>query len=252
MKRTHQPTRLRPVTGIWPVWASQIGPTGVATIALVLATAGMGLAAPGDPGNGVREARSSTAANMPDDVPVSLRDVGEHGELVYDAAKVRDWSKTTADLAKLKAAAQRLRMDLRESPDELAEVLAELEAAVTTKDKQATMRQANRVTLTAANMTVPFHPAVPPEVIRLDYLGRELEIWAEAKDASKLHTTAADLTRTWESVRPAVESRGATALSKEFTDLVTRVRSARSPNEFRRLASRVLEAVDRLESVFRK
>ena len=252
MKRTHRPTRLTPETGIWPVWASQIGPTGIATIALVLATAGMGLAAPGEPGNGVREARSSAATNVPDGVPVSLRDVGEYGELVYDAAKVRDWSKTTADLVKLKAAAQRLRVDLPAAPDELAEILAALEAAVTTKDKQATMRQANRVTLIAANMTVPFHPAVPPDVARLDYLGRELEIWAEAKDAAKLHATAADLTSTWESVRPAVESRGATALSKEFADLVTRIRSARSPNEFRRLASRVLAAVDRLESVFRK
>jgi hypothetical protein len=207
---------------------------GIVTIALVLAMAGIGWTAPA----------------KTDGVPASLRDVGEYGELVYDAAKVRDWTKTAADLAKLKAAATQLRTDLRTVPDELEPVLAALQAAVTTKDRQGAMRHANRVTLIAANMALPFHDAVPPGVVRLDYLGRELEIWAEAKDAAKLQTTAADLTRTWESVRPAVESRGATALSKEFSGLVTRVRSARSPDEFRKLAYRVLESVDRLEGVF--
>jgi hypothetical protein len=209
-------------------------PARIVTIALVLAMAGAGWTAPA----------------KTDGVPASLRDVGEYGELLYDAAKLRDWSKTAADLAKLKSSAARLRTDLRPGPDELAPVLSALQAAVTAKDRQGAMRHANRVTLIAADMALPFHDAVPPGVIRLDYLGRELEIWAEAKDTAKLHTTAADLTRTWESVRPAVESRGATALSKEFSSLVTRVRSARSPDEFRKLATRVLEAVDRLESVF--
>jgi hypothetical protein len=45
--------------------------------------------------------------------------------------------------------------------------------------------------------------------------------------------------------------RGANALSKEFGDLVTRVKSARSPAEYAQVASRVQEAVVRLESVFR-
>ena len=206
----------------------------IVTIAIVLALAGIGWTAP---------ART-------DGVPPSLRDVGEYGELVYDAAKVRDWTKTAADLAKLKSAATQLQIDLRPGPDELAPVLSALQTAVTAKDRQAAMRHANRVTLIAANMALPFHDAVPPGVVRLDYLGRELEIWAEAKDTTKLQTTAADLTGTWESVRPAVEGRGATALSKEFSGLVARVRSARSPDDFRKLASRVLEAVDRLESVF--
>jgi len=180
--------------------------------------------------------------------------VGEYGEHIYDAAKVRDWRNTAVGFAKLKSAARQLRLDLPSAPDlpRLRVVLIALETAAARKDRLATMRQANRVTIIAANMTDLFHPVVPADVVRLDYLGRELEIWAEARDAAKLQSTAAELTRTWESVRLALEARGAAPLAKEFGDLVAQVRSAKSFDDYARLTPRLLEAVDQLEGVFRK
>jgi len=193
-------------------------------------------------------------AGTTDSVPTSLQEVGEHGELVYDAAKARDWRKTAVDFARLKSAARQLRLDLPSAPDlsRLRVVVAALETAAARKDRLATMRQANQVTLIAARMTDPFHPVVPSDVVRLDYLGRELEIWAEARDAAKLQSTAAELTRTWKALRPTIESRGPAALAKEFGDLVAQVSSAKLVDDYARLAPRLLEAVDQLEGVFRK
>jgi hypothetical protein len=232
---------------------SRIGLARIAVVVFV-ATGVWFVAGGGCPAEAVGPAERTPAAGTADSVPTSLHEVGEYGELVYDAAKARDWRKTTVDLARLKSAARQLRLDLPSAPDlpRLRTALTALETAAARKDRLATMRQANQVTLIAANMTDPFHPVVPPDVVRLDYLGRELEIWAEARDAARLQSTAAELTRTWHSVRPAIEARGPTPLSKDFGDLVARVRSARSFDDYARLAPRLLEAVDRLEGVFRK
>ena len=232
---------------------SRIGLARIAVVVLV-ATGAWFVAGSGGPAKAVGPAERTPAAGTTDSVPTSLQDVGELGEQVYDAAKARDWRKTAVGVAKLKSAARQFRLDLPSAPDltRLRVVVTALETAAARKDRLATMRQANQVTLIAAKMTDPFHPVVPPDVVRLDYLGRELEIWAEARDAARLQSTAAELTRTWDSVRLAIEARGPTPLSKDFGDLVAQVRSAKSFDDYARLAPRLLEAVDQLEGVFRK
>ena len=232
---------------------SRIGLARIATIVLVAMGTWFG-AGGGHSAEAVGPADRSSVDGTTDSVPTSLQEVGEQGELAYDAAKARDWRKTAVDFARLKSAALHLRLDLPSAPDlsRLQAVVSALETAAARKDRRATMRQANQVTLIAANMTDPFRPVVPPDVVRLDYLGRELEIWAEARDAAKLQSTAAELTRTWESVRPAIEARGRAPLAKEFGDLVAQVRSAKAFDAYARLAPRLLEAVDQLEGVFRK
>jgi len=232
---------------------SRIGLARIATIVLVTSGAWF-VAGSGCPAEAAGPAARTPAAGTTDSVPTSLHEVGECGEFVYDAAKARDWRKTATDVAKLKSAARQLRLDLPSAPDlpRLRVVLTALEAAAARKDRLATMRQANQVTIITASMTDPVHPVMPAGVVRLDYLGRELQIWAEARDAAKLQSTAAELTRTWESVRPAIEARGWAPLSKEFGDLVAQVRSAKSFDDYARLAPRLLEVVDQLEGVFRK
>ena len=232
---------------------SRIGLARIAVFVLV-ATGAWFVAGSACPAKAMGPAERTPVAGTADSVPTSLQDVGELGEQVYDAAKARDWRKTAVGVAKLKSAARQVRLDLPSAPDlpRLRVVVTALETAAARKDRLATMRQANQVTLIAAKMTDPFHPVVPPDVVRLDYLGRELEIWAEARDAARLQSTAAELTRTWDSVRLAIEARGPAPLSKDFGDLVAQVRSAKSFDDYARLAPRLLEAVDQLEGVFRK
>ena len=57
--------------------------------------------------------------------------------------------------------------------------------------------------------------------------------------------------RTWDILRPMVESRNS-AEAKKFDDLMARVVAARSPDELGQLAAPVLAEVDNLEKVFPK
>jgi hypothetical protein len=191
----------------------------------------------------------------PKSVPTSLANAGEYGENIYDFAKANDWTKAAGKLASLKQAVQQIHNDLKESNadvDKLDSNIAVLDKDVTAKDRPATMRAANQTTCIVADLTAPLNPPLPIEVTRLDCEGRELEIWAGAKDMAKLKMTAAEMQQAWETLRPQVESHGGTAVAKKFGDLVARVEAARTTDEYARLATPILDEVDNLEKVFQK
>jgi hypothetical protein len=133
--------------------------------------------------------------------------------------------------------------------DGLDSNVAALDRAVTAKDRQAAMREANQVTLDVANMTTAYTLNVPVEVTKLDYYGRELEVWAQAQDSNKLQATAREMRRTWDSLRPTIAAKSATE-AKTFEALVAQVEAAKTPADYTRVATQVLNEVDNLEKLF--
>jgi hypothetical protein len=197
-------------------------------------------------------ASASPVSTTGESVPTSLADAGEYGENVYDYAKANDWKNADIKLAALNDAVKQVRADVKNNSaavDRLAVNVAALDRAVTSKDRQATMREANQVTLDAAEMTTAYKLSVPVEVTRLDYYGRELEVWAQAKDANKLQAAAREMRRTWDALRPAIEGKSATEV-KKFAALVAQVESAKTPADYARVATPVLDEVDNLEKLF--
>lgn len=188
-------------------------------------------------------------------IPQALVSAGEDGENAYDMAKANNWPQAVARLASLKGAAKLLRTELPEAKaneEQLDRSMTALEQAITAKDRQAAMREANQVTRIVADMTAPFNLPVPVEITRLDYEGRELEVWAGAKDTARLKATADEIQRIWERLRPQVEAHGGLAEAKRFNDLASRVASAKTVDEYAHLATPVLDEVDNLEKAFQK
>ncbi|HTG14088.1 MAG TPA: hypothetical protein VK747_02360 [Blastocatellia bacterium] len=196
---------------------------------------------------------SANAVNTAaESVPTSLAGAGEYGENVYDYTKANDWNATSLKLEALRESAKDVRTDVKnqsDATDSLDEHVAALGLALAVKDRQTAMREANRVTLDVANMTTAYKLSVPVEVIRLDYYGRELEIWAEAKDAIRLQATAHEMRREWDALRSSVAAHSA-AEAKKFEALVARVESARTPSDYASVATLVLNEVDNLEKLF--
>ena len=185
-------------------------------------------------------------------VPTSLANAGEYGENVYDYAKANDWKNADVKLAALKEAVKNVSTDVKSQSaavNLLDTNVAALSRAVTAKDQQATMREANQVTLDVANISTAYKLSAPVEVTKLDYYGRELEVWAQAQDVNKLQATAREMRRTWDSLRPSIETHSATEAEK-FDALVARVESAKTPTDYVRVATPVLDEVDNLEKLF--
>jgi hypothetical protein len=205
-----------------------------------------------NPNKAVKPATASSAVTKTESVPTSLSNAGEYGENVYDYAKANDWKNADAKLAALRDAVKSVRAEVKnqsEAIDRLDTNVAALDRAVTTKDRQAAMREANQVTLAVADMTAAYKLSVPVEVTRLDYYGRELEVWAQAHDANKLQATASEMRQTWDSLRPQIEAHSKTQ-AKTFDALVARVESARTAADYARVATPVLNEVDNLEKLF--
>jgi hypothetical protein len=190
-----------------------------------------------------------------DKVPSSLGQVGEYGESIYDMAKANDWTKATANLTLLENAAKSLHTEIKgDNKTQLVQLdskIAALKGTVTAKNRISAMRDANQVTLIAANITKEFEPKVPIEITLLDYYGRELEIWSATGNTSQLRTTASQMRRTWNAVGLSILARGGTAQVQKFDGLVASVEAAKSSKDYGRLATPVLDEVDNLEKVFK-
>ena len=193
------------------------------------------------------------APSGPRPVPASLHQLGESGEDLYDAGKAGKWKQADEKLATLKTAAQAEEQDLASNADAKGRLDAEISAldtAVAKHNRPKTMGEANQVTLVAADLSAPYQPKIPADVARLDYDGRELEIWSAAHDLPKLKATAAHLRATWDQVRPQVEAHNGADVAKHFDALVGHVDAAKSVAEYHRTAKPILDEVDKLEAVF--
>jgi hypothetical protein len=235
-------------------WWNTTAPAGVAVIAFLMIWLN---ACSSSSQNKTSNTAATTAAassvnTTGASVPASLANAGEYGENVYDYAKANDWKNAEVKLAALKDAVKNVSTDVKgqsAAVNLLDTNVTTLSRAVTAKDRQATMRDANQVTLDVANTSTAYKLSVPVEVTKLDYYGRELEVWAQAKDANKLRETARDLRQTWDSLRPLIETHSTTE-AKKFDALVAQVESAKTPAASAHVATLVLNEVDNLEKLF--
>jgi hypothetical protein len=182
-------------------------------------------------------------------LPEALVAAGESAEDLYDAAKAEKWDAADRQLKALNEAAARLRPDGHSGSGTahgLVEEIQVLDCSVPRRQRHATMEQANQVTLTVADMTEPYSPRVPAAVARLDYYGRELQIWSEAGATDRLKRVTVGMRHEWDTVRPAMAAR-APEVARTFESLVARVERAESPAEYAHLAGPVLDEVDELE-----
>ncbi len=184
-------------------------------------------------------------------VPVPLSDAGEYGENTYDVAKAKNWTKAAEKLQQLKQSqSQMASVNIKSA--ELDAAIAALDKDIAAKDETATLRDANQVTFIVADLTAKYNPPIPVEVTKLDYYGRELEIWSMAKDEAKLKSTAQAIRQTWNAVKPKVEAKGGAKQAQNFETLVAKTDAAQNVGDYAKAATPILDEVDNLEKVFEK
>jgi hypothetical protein len=134
----------------------------------------------------------------------------------------------------------------------LGRTIADLERAIATKNRLDTMRFSNRITLIAATVAVPFRPSIPTEVSLLDYNGRELEIWSEAKKTDKLSSIVIRMHLAWQTLMPKLIEQNRIKELRRFSDLMGHLELARVPEDYSRLSRQVLVETDVLKAIFLK
>lgn len=194
--------------------------------------------------------QSTTVVNSP---PPALLEVGERAEELFDAARVSNWTDAAVALDAMNESAADLPATFSK-PDLAARLqsrLEEVEDAASTRHRLQTMDLANGITRLVAELTADDNTEVPSALVMLDYYGRELELGLAVGDQARLKHTAVDLQQTWNRFERTILQRGAIDEARRFTDIVVQLERAQAPADFVAPTREELEAVDRLEKIFR-
>ena len=134
----------------------------------------------------------------------------------------------------------------------LNRTITDLDKALSAKNHLDIMRNSNRITLITATLAVPYQPRIPTEVSLLEYNGRELELWSEAKRTDKLSSIVMRMHLSWQTLMPKlIENNGDNEL-RHFSQLMRHLELARTPEEYDRLSKQALVRTAYLKAIFAK
>ena len=185
--------------------------------------------------------------------PPMLLEVGETAEDLFDAARLSNWTGAAVALQAMKESAEDLPATFSK-PDLAARLQSRLEEvgdSVATRQRLQTMDFANAITRLVAELSEEYQPERPFALVLLGYYGRELELGIAAADQARLTRAATDLRETWNRFEGTILQRGAVDDARRFSDIVVQLEGARAPDDFVEPTRAELDAVQRLEKVFR-
>ena len=177
--------------------------------------------------------------------------IGTHGENAYDHVNTSDWAAARASVDSLITAMRKNGgANAGTYYTDLLESVSRLDTAVNLHSRIDGLRYANHVTGIGARLAEGENTPVPAAVTMLDYYGRELEIGALAADTTQLSRAAFGISTTWAGLRPQVVTRGGDNEALRFDTVVRAVTASKTPPQYAKVATPVLDQVDALEAVF--
>jgi len=176
---------------------------------------------------------------------------------VYEHAKSNRWKHTGNRLIAIRKAVQSRLITANDiNPNllqRLIEATSELEQAVAAQHRLDSMIFANRIMIIGAKMAAPFNPRIPANVAVIGYCARKLEILSETPlIENKMSEIVYKIHLSWQPLIPQVIEHGGSKEIKKFAEIMKRLEGARSPEEYARQASSILEEVTVLEQIFLK
>jgi hypothetical protein len=198
-------------------------------------------------------AAATVAPAAPADSLPFYETLGHHAENAYDQVRLADWTAARASVDSLSGPLMRAQaQDTAGQGVEIRAAIQSLDSAVRRRDRMQGLRDANTLTKLATLLPAAQTAKTPADVTVLDFYGRELEIWAEAKDMAKLRETSSAIQSTWKELRPRVIALGGNAEAVRFDRAAATVAAARTPAQYGKAATPVLDEVDALEVIFAK
>ncbi|MCB9777881.1 MAG: hypothetical protein H6742_04900 [Alphaproteobacteria bacterium] len=202
----------------------------------------------------------ATACTGGSGVPADLEAIEGDAEHAYDVALVSDFAElaTTADGIDSAWAAYR---DTASADGASAALLDEMDVAVAglldvsggSPTAVEAARAANAVSAPMPELYRLYDPPIPPEVLALDYLGREVVLDAMDDDFGAAVVDVDTVATTWAGLEPTVLDAGGDAEAADFSASVARMQELAQGTDAQALIDEAnvnLELVDVLEGLF--
>ncbi|MGD0586108.1 MAG: hypothetical protein ABSA86_10120 [Oryzomonas sp.] len=181
--------------------------------------------------------------------------IGNAGD-IYDKVKANHWKHLEKKLNSIVKVEQLLPGVTSENDmpyyKNLMGVTTDLERAIASQDRIVAMKSANKVMLLGARLAEAHNSQVPINVAVICYCGRKLEILSETENVLDLSDTVAKLHLSWQQLIPLVTAYGGLKEVKRFAEIMKHLESAKTADEYGRLASSVVEEIEIIEKIFKK
>lgn len=109
---------------------------------------------------------------------------------------------------------------------------------------------ANSVSQLMPGFYARYQDPVPPAVLKLDYLDREVQLRSQAGQQSKAHAAVRQIDATWRQLRPQLATAGGATVAKAYDRHIKVLKAGGASTAIQREAAQGLEIVDQMEGVF--
>lgn len=109
---------------------------------------------------------------------------------------------------------------------------------------------ANSVSQLMPGFYARYQDPVPPTVLKLDYLDRQVQLDARGGHRAKLRATVRQLDATWQQLRPQLVQAGGVNVAKAYDQHVNALKRGGTATAIQKQAVHGLDIVDQMEGVF--
>ena len=192
-------------------------------------------------------------------LPKAIYSTGEAAEDLVDYAQSANWGKIKLKIDEINNLYSLYRSEVihnKLSPqllDFYSFYVEQLNKDLTAKQGDRIAFDANQITGIGVDFENHFSHKIPPEVSRLDYLGREILLEAKANNSIAVNRRLSDIDEIWTVLKPVVISKHGVKQAAEFESLVSKIKSLKgklNSVEFRQTVNKYSDQIDRLEKLF--
>lgn len=194
------------------------------------------------------------------EVPAGLLDVEGQAEDAYDKALAGDFAAVVIAADEIDSAWQAYRAQAvtdgatPADVDAMDTAISELRSVAASSTEVAIVaRAANAISAPMDELFSLYDPIVPPDILALDYLGREVVLDGMEVDMAAATADVDTIDTTWAGVRPIVVEAGGDVVAMDYDASITALRADIAAQDGPALVTEAnagLELVDVMEGVF--
>ena len=178
--------------------------------------------------------------------PAKLAELEATALQLFDDARHDDWPVAEQHLRDIGVIAEPVITRLNATSAPLTKAVIRSARALRDHDRAGAQHAANKIMEWTAQADAAAHPDVPPQVARLGYLVREIQIETGDVGSEKLAKRVLETRNCWDRLRPLLETKGDTATAREGEAVIHQLELAQTPDAFAQIQSPLSKLIEHI------
>ena len=182
--------------------------------------------------------------------PAKLAKLAAAALRLFDDVQHDDWSVAEQHLREIGEIAEPVLTRLNATSAPLTKAVIRSARALRDHDRAGAQHGANKIMEWAARADATAHPDVPPQVARLGYLAREIQIESGDVESEKLARRVLETRNCWDRLKPLLEMKGDPATAREGEAVIHQLELAQTPDAFAQIQPALSKLIEHIGKTF--